>query len=232
MGDRIPRWAPWAFGIPALAFFVGLALDLDALRLVTKPIPVLVLAGVVLAARPPIRYRTFIGVGLVFGATGDVLLELGSFVPGLLAFLVGHLWYLAAMWGVDRRLSPGTAIPFAAWGVGLTVALADGAGDLLVPVAVYATVLCVAMWRGGSLLGSGIPRPAALATFAGLVAFGASDSLIAIDRFGPAVPGGRWAIMLSYWAAQALIARGALLVDGERPGPDTAAVPTRPGRPG
>jgi alkenylglycerophosphocholine/alkenylglycerophosphoethanolamine hydrolase len=176
----------------------------------------LVLAAVVLGMRPRNRYRTLVGVGLVFGATGDLLLELGHFVPGLLAFLVGHLWYLAAMWGVDRRLSPGTAIPFAIWGIGLTVALADGAGDLLLPVAVYAAVLCAAMWRGGSLLGADVPRPAALATFVGLVAFGLSDSLIAIDRFGTDVPAGRWVIMLSYWAAQLLIAGGAIALDGER----------------
>lgn len=224
MADRVPPWAPWAFGVPAVAFFVGLALDLDGLRLATKPIPVLVLAAVVLGTRPRNRYRTLVGVGLVFGATGDLLLEFGHFVPGLLAFLVGHLSYLAAMWGVDRRLSPWTAIPFAIWGIGLTVALADGAGDLLLPVAVYAAVLCIAMWRGGSLLGADVPRVAALATFVGLVAFGFSDSLIAIDRFGTDVPAGRWVIMLSYWAAQVLIAGGALALDGERaPAPDASA---------
>lgn len=216
MDDRIPRWAPWAFGIPAAAFFVGLALDLPTLRLVTKPIPVLVLALVVATVAPRTRYRTLVGMGLVFGATGDLLLELGRFVPGLVAFLVGHLWYLAALWGLDRRLSPGTAIPFAIWGVGLTAALAGGAGDLLLPVAVYAAVLCIAMWRGGSLLGTDLSRPAVWATFVGLVSFGVSDSLIAIDRFGPEVPGARWVIMVTYWAAQALVAGGAVALDTER----------------
>ena len=227
MDGRIPRWATWAFGVPAVAFFVGLALDLDGLRLATKPVPVLVLALVVLMARPRLRYRTLIGVGLVFGATGDLLLELGHFVPGLLAFLVGHLWYLTALWGLDRRLSPWTAAPFAVWGIGLTVALAEGAGELLLPVGVYAAVLCTAMWRGGSLLGADIPRSAALATFVGLVAFGFSDSLIAIDRFGAEVPAGRWVIMLSYWAAQALVALGSLALDDDRrvPDVDSSAAP-------
>lgn len=219
----VPRWAWWAFAVPVGLFFIGLGTEVTWLRLATKPLPVLVLAAVVALARPGIRFRRLVAVGLVFGAAGDLLLELGLFVPGLLAFLVGHGWYLAAFLGVDRRLSPWTALPFAVWGVGLVLALADGAGDLLVPVAVYAGALCTLMWRAGSLLGSPLPHRAALVLFVGAVAFGLSDSHIAIDRFGPAVPGARWGIMASYWTAQALVAVGALLVDQ----PQQAVPPSR-----
>lgn len=205
-----PRWSIWAFAAGALAFFAGLAADVPWLRVATKPIPVVVLAVVVLSGRT--RLRVPMGIGLLFGAVGDLLLEVGQFIPGLVAFLVGHLWYIGGLLGVDRRPRLLLAAPFAVWAIALPWWLAEGAGDLLVPIAIYAVVLCAAMWRAGALLLIEFPRPAALALFVGFVTFGVSDSLIAIDRFGSADidAWSRWAIMATYWLAQSLIAWGTM----------------------
>lgn len=213
-----PRWLAPAVVVPAGVFFAGLAFDLDAVRIVAKPIPVLALAAAVATALPSIRYRRLVTLGLVLGAIGDVLLETDRFVPGLVAFLFGQLAYITAFVGDQRKLRPMLAVPFAAWGIGLVAALADGADELLVPVALYALVLCTMMWRAVARIGTPwIPATSTATTALGAVLFGISDSLIAIDRFGPDVAGARWWIMTSYWAAQIGIALGALAHPGRAP---------------
>ncbi len=218
--DRFPRWAIPAFAIPAIAYFVGIATDNADLKVAVKVFPVLVLALVVLLDKPATAFKRLVVVGLVFGAGGDLLLELGYFVPGLLSFLVGHLVYLTALLSKTRRLAPVLAIPFAIWAVGLPWLLADGAGEFLVPIALYAVVLCSAMWRSGALLATEFQRRAAMALFIGFIVFGFSDSLIAINRFGEIdiSSWARWVIMATYWTAQTLIAWGALHSD---PQPET-----------
>jgi hypothetical protein len=60
----------------------------------------------------------------------------------------------------------------------------------------------------------GQPGRAGLAAAAGLggaIAFGASDTLIAFDRFASPVPGARWPIMVLHWLGQAGIAASAVL---------------------
>ena len=213
--SRFPRWAIPAFAIPAIAYFVGIAADNGDLKVAVKVFPVLVLALVVWLDKPPTRFKRLVVVGLVFGAGGDLLLELGYFVPGLLSFLVGHLFYITALLTKSRRLAPVLAIPFAIWAVGLPWLLSDGAGEFLVPIAFYAVVLCSAMWRAGALLGTEFPRSAAMALFVGFITFGFSDSLIAINRFSDTdiSSWARWVIMTTYWTAQVLIAWGALNSD-------------------
>jgi uncharacterized membrane protein YhhN len=71
------------------------------------------------------------------------------------------------------------------------------------PVIVYVVVICAMMWRAAARLGG---SPAGLfsesAALAGAVLFGASDSLIALDRFHAPARGGRYAIILLYWLGQ------------------------------
>ncbi len=43
----------------------------------------------------------------------------------------------------------------------------------------------------------------------GAVSFGASDTLIAFDRFAAPIPGVRWPIMILYWLGQSGIAASA-----------------------
>lgn len=194
----------------AAAFFVGAVADVPLLRLVAKPVPVLAMAASLLPAAQRSSYRRWIASGLALGAVGDVLLELDLFVPGLVAFLLGHAAYLPAFLGDTRRLAGREGIVFAAWAAGLVAVLADGLDDMLVPVAVYGAVLAAVMWRAAARRGMpGVPTDAALLTLAGAVTFGVSDSLIALDRFGPGVPASTALIMLTYWAGQAGITWGA-----------------------
>jgi uncharacterized membrane protein YhhN len=195
----------------ALLYFVALGAGLPALRLAVKPLPALVLAvWVATRCREPLARLT--AAGLALSALGDVQLERGLFLPGLLAFLSAHVAYVAAFLAADRRPAIGRALPFVAWGVTAYLLLRPGLGPMALPVGVYVAVICAMMWRAAARLGSpGSPALAALLGLAGAVAFGASDTLIAFDRFSAPIPGARWPIMVLYWLGQAGLAASAVL---------------------
>jgi uncharacterized membrane protein YhhN len=188
-----------------------MAAALPALCLAVKPFPALALAAWV-AFRCPRLLGRLTTAGLVLSAVGDVLLEMGFFLPGLLAFLSAHLAYVAAFLSAERRPALGRALPFVAWGLLAFGVLLPGLGAMALPVAVYVAVICTMMWRAAARVGSpGTPALAASLGLAGAVAFGASDTLIAWNRFGRPIPGVRWPIMILYWLGQSGLASSAVL---------------------
>jgi uncharacterized membrane protein YhhN len=198
----------------ALLFFVGLAADLPALRIAAKALPALVLA-VWVALRCPRALGRLTAAGLLLSAIGDALLETGLFVAGLLAFLSANLAYLGAFLSADRRPALGRALPFLAWGLGAFALLRTGLGAMALPVGVYVAVVCSMMWRAAARVGSpGTPALAAALALVGAVSFGASDTLIAFDRFSAPIPGVRWPIMVLYWLGQSGIAASAVVACG------------------
>ena len=212
-----PRAGPLLAGVgvaAALLYFVGLATGLPALRLATKPFPVLALAAWV-TLRCPRPLGRLTAAGLAFSAAGDVLLERGAFLPGLIGFLAAHLAYVAAFVSSDRRPALARALPFLAWGLLVFLLLRPGLGPTALPVGVYVAVISAMMWRAAARVGGpGTPALAALVGLAGAVAFGASDTLIAFDRFRAPIPGVRWPVMGLYWLGQLGIAASAVLACG------------------
>ncbi len=211
------RWRLTLAGLgflAAAAFLVGLGLDLPALRFLTKPLPVLCLAAAVAAQRRDALTRA-LTVGLLLSAVGDGLLEGGLFLPGLLAFLAAHAAYAAGFLLDTPRRALLRALPFAVWGAGIYAFLLPDLGDLAVPVLLYLVAICVVMWRAAARIGAhGPPRTHEWAGLLGALAFGASDTLIALDRFHAPLPGARLPIMLLYWAGQCGIAGTALGATG------------------
>ena len=195
----------------ALLFFVGRELDLASLRLVAKPLPALVLAGWVVQRNDRALGR-LVSIGLVVSALGDVLLEAGRFLPGLVAFLAAHVAYVAAFVADERRLRLARALPFVLWTASAFGLLRPGLGDMMVPVAVYVSVITVMMWRAAARVGSSTTQPlAARLGLAGAIAFGASDTLIAFDRFLQPTSGVQLPILVLYWLGQWGIAASAAL---------------------
>ena len=192
--------------VAALLYIAGRAVDAPALRLLSKPVPALALAALVLSGRRD-GYAAALAGGLILSALGDVLLEVpGHFVAGLATFLCAHLAYTAAFVREERRLRIGRARPFALWLLGAFVWVRPGLGEMTVPVVVYMLAIGTMMWRAAARPGD---HPGATAALAGAVLFGLSDTLIAIDRFRVPLPGAPYAIILLYWAGQAGIAASA-----------------------
>ncbi len=196
-----------ATGLLAIAmWFVAFLVEADWVRLVTKPLPVLALipfavAGSV-AGRP-------LAVGLACGAMGDVLLELGLFVPGLVAFLLGHIAYVSALARDTRRWRLSFLPVFLLYSGTLLALLWSRLGPMRAPVAVYALSLTALLWRAAVRCEAVAADPARATKGAlglvGAVSFAFSDSLIAVTRFHGPFVGARPLILVTYWVAQALL---------------------------
>lgn len=201
------------FGIAAALFYLSAADGLAAL--VAKPIPALALAAWV-ALRGCRPQGPLTAAGLLLASVGDVLLDLGRFLPGLAAFLLAHVLYILAFVCVERRPALARALPFAAWGLVTFSLLRTGLGTLALPVGAYVVVITIMMWRAAVRVGS--PRTPGLAGWLGLagaIAFGTSDTLIAVTRFLHPIEGVRVPIMLLYWLGQWGIAGSAALAQRE-----------------
>jgi uncharacterized membrane protein YhhN len=203
------HWMLATVGLLAvLGFLVGVATDQWLLRILTKPLPVLCL--VVFVARQPVdAYRNAILAGLVACVAGDVLLEWNDqlFTAGLVAFLIGHLFYIYSFTRDEKRVHWFALLPFVVWVGGLLRWLWPSLGDMQIPVTLYSCVIGVMMWRALAMrIGLGFPAvvPSGWASGAllGAVLFGTSDSLIAISRFQMDIEYVRYAIILLYWAGQ------------------------------
>jgi len=203
-----------AFTVGALAaglYLVGLALDLFWLKLLTKPWPILVLAAAAWIGSGS-RAGRLVASGLLAGAIGDVCLALpNAFLAGMVAFAVGHGLYIAAFLRWNRSPALPLVAPVAAFcGTGLMLML-PGAGSMAVPLAVYSTAIGVMIWRAAACALE--PQATLLLRWgplAGAALFGLSDTLIGINRFAQPLPGSAYAIILTYWAAQALFATVAI----------------------
>jgi len=156
--------------------------------------------------------------GLIFSLAGDVLLMLPErfFIGGLAAFLLAHVAYIVGL-GLGFLFVPAGAlmlIPvglvggWLAWRVGLALN-ASGRHKLVLPVAVYATVISLMVVCALTPLF----EPGWLPIESGLVAVGAvlffcSDALLAWNRFVAPVPGAKLFVIVAYHLGQMLLIAG------------------------
>lgn len=210
----------FALGLAAAAVFLwAVGADLYWLRVLSKPVPVLVMALALTRRAGEDRYRRRIAAGLLLCLAGDVLLEVGdtTFLAGVGAFLLGHLAYIAAFSSRGRALRPWVAVPFVVWGLGAFLFLLPDLREheMSLPVGVYVAVICTMMWRAvASLPARERASLGILAGALGAIVFGVSDTLIALDRFHAPIPGVRYPIILLYWLGQLGITASALLERG------------------
>jgi len=185
------------FLVLSAAFILSLGLAPypgDALFKVA-PIVCLLLA---VSLTPGASMRRWIMLALILSGCGDVLLELGYFVPGLGAFLVAHLFYLCAFCRNLRFTLPGLFVVAAMIFCSLAFSwlLTPHLGELQLAVSIY--MLVIVGMATAAILGRGNHAWVA----AGALLFVVSDSLIAYNRFVEPIPGARYWIMLTYYAAQ------------------------------
>ncbi len=198
-----------AFGLVAAVDLVFLAVGFDTGHAVAKPLLMPLLALWAAQRQAP---RALLAA-LLFGWGGDVLLLSGAepaFLAGMGCFAAGHVCYLALFRTYGRRHAvPRARAGLLALGYGIalvtTVALLwpDLPPGLRAPVAGYSVLLTAMAYGATTRLG----------LFAGLggALFLLSDMLIASGVADwPQLPGPDFWIMLTYIAAQALLAGGTL----------------------
>lgn len=181
-----------------------------------KPLATLVVLALAWRAAPAVssRYRNLLSAGIVLSLIGDIflMLPMDAFVPGLVAFLLAHLCFLAALL-VDSRFGERP------WG--LLACLAYGAfnlwalwpslpGVLHAPVMVY--VLVLSCMGGQSVVRFRRHHMDALASSAqwsmvGALLFMLSDTLLAWNRFRFVMPLSALWVLATYYAALWCLAR-------------------------
>lgn len=170
------------------------------------------------------KFALLVILGLIFGFIGDELLALrfvytkkfsAFFLSGALAFLIGHIFYLIALYGLAPR----------AWMLGVPLTLAALAaefinskkhsldmGKLFLPLGFYAAVVC---FMGCSAVGVCAFRfnfGTLLFAVAGLC-FIASDSILSVQCFSDRPTNTKNRVLhIFYWAAQLLIALSPIFI--------------------
>jgi uncharacterized membrane protein YhhN len=161
-------------------------------------------------------------LGAVFCLAGDVFLMLpwDMFIFGLLAFLLGHIYYIIGLNNITPYIN--------LWGGCLIVLLViyllwlfpklakglsvKGQTRLKVPVLIYSLVISLMVYSalmtwtrpGWSII-------SAIVVSVGAVLFYASDSMLAWDRFLKPLPHARLWVMVTYHLGQIGIILGAML---------------------
>ena len=206
-----------AYAVVAVLDVLGQVVG-GALEIVTKPLLMPLLLGVLLAsATLATRLLRATALALVFAWLGDLfLMPEGDtwFLLGLVAFLGAQACYcvgFATRFG-DSPLRGRRALwlPYAGWWLLLLAVLGPDLGPMVVPVAVYGAVLCTM-----AALATGV-HPW---TTVGAVLFVASDSVIAATAFSDriTVPAADAVVMATYTLGQALIVLGVLAASGAAP---------------
>jgi uncharacterized membrane protein YhhN len=195
----------------SLVYITTLRNDGDRLHYTLKPLTTLLIAGIALTIETPLSelYRWLVIAGLLCSLAGDVFLMLPgerNFVPGLVSFLVAHLFYIAAYrTRGDFGFTWWLALLYVAYAAALLYLLWPHIGSLRIPVVIYAAVLMVMGWQAAELWLTWRDW-SALAAMLGAVLFMLSDSTLALDKFRGPIAQRSVIVMSTYWAAQLLIA--------------------------
>jgi uncharacterized membrane protein YhhN len=191
------------------------------LEYITKPAIMLILLFWIGASTGLGGSMIWFTLGAVFCLLGDVFLMIPRdfFIFGLVAFLIGHLFYI-----VGFNDQP----PYFSWLGAITIVLiavyitwlypklarglrAKGKKQLLIPVFIYAFVISAMVYSAVITWARPLwPNLAALSVTVGAVLFYASDSILAWDRFVDHIPHGRTANLIAYHTGQFGIIFGAI----------------------
>lgn len=194
---------PILIGLSALVYLFIVPSEPVGLKIFTKLIPMalIILYAATRPARMPGAYKWTITAGLFVCMIADGVIY--WFIAGLVTFLIGHLFYIAAFKRAAVRPMPLTAgVLLGAYGAGMALLVAWpllAEGDLL-GIAVLAYMLVILM-MGWTAVRTGNPL-----AILGAVLFILSDSILAIDRFTVPIPGRDILVMVPYYAAQFCIA--------------------------
>ncbi len=152
-----------------------------------------------------------LAAALAGSLAGDVFLMFqGFFIPGLVSFLVAHLFYVA-LFKSGQAWFPHRGALAATLGIGVAMYAFLWAGGLppalRAPVAAY--VLVIALMAAQAIGRATVLRDApSLLVAVGAGFFMLSDSLLATNRFVMPLPMAQVWVLATYYAAQALIVSG------------------------
>jgi sterol desaturase/sphingolipid hydroxylase (fatty acid hydroxylase superfamily)/uncharacterized membrane protein YhhN len=219
----------------ALATATG-AENIVLLHRVFKPLAILLAIAFVVqrnrATRAPGRFDVLLLAGLAGSLVGDVFLMLpGFFIPGLVSFLVAHLFYIA-LFKQGVPWLPSTRALLATLGAGGAMyGFLFNSLNAQLRVAVAAYVVVIALMAAQAIgRATWLRDKGSVAAAVGACFFMLSDSLLATNKFALQFPMAQFLVLATYYVAQILIARNARpqasVATGESGAQAPAALPT------
>jgi uncharacterized membrane protein YhhN len=158
--------------------------------------------------RTPTRFDALLMGALACSLVGDTFLMFpGFFIPGLVSFLIAHLFYIALFkqglaWFPSRR----ALVITLALGGAMYAFLYSGL-DSVLKVAVAAYVIVIALMAAQAMGRATVLRDkASVAVAVGAGFFMVSDSLLATNKFAFPLPMAQFWVLATYYVAQLLIA--------------------------
>jgi uncharacterized membrane protein YhhN len=172
--------------------------------------PLLLLMYLVGSKEPQI----LVVLALVFCFLGDLFLEYPNFfIPGLSAFLIGHIFYAVKFLSDIRAWSKLpwwiflVAIAYTAYGIILGSKLSIPDPKKKTAVYIYSAIILIVSFLSLLRFGS-VTEYSFWMVFAGTLLFIISDSILAYNRFKKRSPNGSMWLMAAYGLAQLLIILG------------------------
>ncbi len=148
-------------------------------------------------------YTSAILVGMLFSLVGDVFIMLPSdkFMPGLVSFLVAHLFYISAFVSESRNPVSFAIVPYLLYAAAMMWVLLPHTGKMHWAVLAYMVVILVMGWRAAEMW---IAIGASWSAFAavGGVLFILSDSTLAWNRFRKHFRSAQIVLLVLYFSAQ------------------------------
>jgi len=212
----------FAFAIVFFAELLAVTNNLREVRFVTKPlITVSLMLFIYLTIKKKSRFTSKIKKGLFFSLLGDVFLMFSGhhqlyFMLGLGAFLIAHLFYIAAFYvdlsnrmeGEKRSVLP-IFIVFGFFCISYYYFLRPYLGDMNVPVLVYCFVITL-MGITAALRYERTNYKSFLWILLGAILFIISDATLAYNKFVERMDMGDFWVMTTYMLAQFLICMGTI----------------------
>ncbi len=192
--------------------------NLTNLRWFTKPLLMPLLLVAVIIKRSEIKLYKLILIALFLSWAGDVLLQMkGLFIPGLISFLLAHIFYIVYFISIQPQKKgllqwqPLIGIPVLVYIILFLFLLYPFLDALKIPVTIYGITI-------GSMLLMAINTKQKLNSdastlfFNGALQFVISDSLLAVNLFAYNSVVLSLCVMLTYSSAQWLIVKGSMKV--------------------
>ncbi|KAA3598664.1 lysoplasmalogenase [Stenotrophomonas maltophilia] len=216
-----PRARDGVILLMAILAILGAFLDGDGrwLHWLAKPATTLLIAAIAWRVRDPAQpfYRRAVLAGMLLSCVGDIalMLPMDAFAPGLIAFLLAHLCYIAAFrggLGAGRGLLAATLLLGASAALNVMGLWPYLPAPMRIPVLAYVVVLAsmavlalARQWRRPHT--DAMEASSARWAASGALLFVASDSLLAWDRFAGGLPLASLLVLSTYYGAQYAIAR-------------------------
>lgn len=180
--------------------------------LLKTPLSLLFILAALIQEHPHTEYYHIMLAGLLLCLGGDVLLIFPpkkAFLAGLVSFLLGHVFYVAAFLSVSQPsytlLLPAAAV--CAFSIGIFMWLKPHLGSMTLPVILYVVVITGMVVAAGSVLLDGsLPAAARWLIAIGALLFYFSDLFVARNRFVVKAHLNRMVGLPLYYTGQFLLA--------------------------